>query len=154
MDSKLKKILFLDIDGVLNNHDTFKKSLGRHQTNKLIDPYMALLLHRIIEATGCEVVLSSSWRHFNKGQPVKEAGIPFIDITGDCCSGVRGVEINDWINVTLPYEVRSDPSQFRYAILDDDSDMLLSQKDNFFQTTFEDGLTDDIAKLVIEHLNK
>ncbi len=150
----MKKILFLDVDGVLNNTKTFHTSESRYGSNKLIDPYMCLLVHRIVEATGCDIVLSSSWRHFKKGQDVKDAGIPFIDITVDCCSGVRGVEIQNWLNKGFPHDVRSDPSKFRYAVLDDDSDMLLNQKDHFFQTTFESGLTDEIAKKVINYLNK
>ncbi len=50
--------------------------------------------------------------------------------------------------------VRINRDQLRYAILDDESDMLLWQKDHFFQTSFENGgLTEEIAKKVTEHLN-
>jgi membrane-bound lytic murein transglycosylase MltF len=42
----------------------------------------------------------------------------------------------------------------RYAILDDDTDMLPEQLPNFFQTTWEEGLTEEIAEKVIAHLGE
>jgi len=53
-----ERVLFLDIDGVLNT----PKYLGRHGVNGL-DPYRVDHLDRIIDATGAGVVISSSWRH-------------------------------------------------------------------------------------------
>jgi len=54
------KILFLDIDGVCNSKDTFTKEPNAHFP---IDNYMAFLVGKIQLDTGCEIVLSSSWRH-------------------------------------------------------------------------------------------
>ena len=59
--------------------------------------------------------------------------------------GVRGHEIQEWLD--------KHPEVTRYAILDDDSDMLPEQMPNFFKTTFQNGLIEDIAKKVTEHLN-
>lgn len=143
------KILFLDIDGVCNSKDTMQRS-SRGVIG--IDPYMAFLVGKIQLDTDCKVVLSSSWRHSPQGrEEVKKAVVDFIDITPVCCSGVRGVEIQNWIHKNIPYEERE---SLRYAILDDDSDMLLNQKDNFFKTSWETGLTEEIANAVTLHLNK
>lgn len=142
------KILFLDVDGVLNSRDTIRKSTTNGVA--MIDPYMVLLVNRIIEATGAKVVLSSSWRHAKGGDLIKIAGVEFIDITPTCCTGIRGAEIYHWITRNIPYE---DRDTFRYAILDDEGDMLLWQKDSFFQTSFETGITEEIANAVIKHLN-
>ena len=60
------KVIFLDIDGVCN----CKTITQRHRGAIGIDPYMALLVMRIVLATDAKVVLSSSWRHWNYG--VKE----------------------------------------------------------------------------------
>ena len=85
-------------------------------------------------------------------EEIKKRVVPIHDITGRCCSGIRGVEIYNWINKNVPYEERD--TTFRYAILDDDSDMLLWQKDHFFKTEFNGGgLTEEIAQKVISHLN-
>lgn len=149
----MRKILFLDIDGVVNHQETFHKYPNMHYP---IDQYCAFLVGKIQLETGCEVVLSSSWRHHAESvEHIKKHVVPILDITGSCCSGIRGVEIYNWINKNFPWEVRENPDLFRYAILDDDGDMLLWQKDHFFQTSFsKGGLTDEIAQRVIAHLNR
>lgn len=141
------KIIFLDIDGVLNTATTLQRS---HRGVIGIDPYLYLMLDRIIEATKAKIVLSSSWRHSEAGrEELKKAGIDFIGYTPSCCTGIRGAEIYEWISRNIPLEERA---SLRYAILDDESDMLLWQKDNFFQTSFKTGLTEEIANKVIKHL--
>lgn len=144
------KVLFLDVDGVLNNEKTFKK--GERYP---LDPYCIDLIWKIRKETGCEIVLSSTWRHSTEALKEVEKHIGFIrDITGRCSNRIRGCEINAWLQDNLPWDERKDGGSFRYAILDDDSDMLLWQKDHFFQTNgYKDGLTEEIADKVIAHLN-
>lgn len=142
------KVLFLDIDGVVNNRDTVKK--GVHFP---LDPYCAFLVGRIQLETDCKVVLSSAWRHLDEGyEEICKRVVPLYGKTGSCCTGIRGAEIYKWIRDNIPYDERD--TTFRYAILDDESDMLIWQKDHFFQTSFEyGGLTEEIASKVIAHLN-
>lgn len=148
------KILFLDIDGVCNSEETFRKDGKCHFP---IDPYMAFLVGKIQLDTGCKVVLSSSWRHHPESvEHVHRRIVNIYDTTGSepldptRPSGVencqRGREIKAWID-SQKYKVD------RYAILDDDSDMLPEQLPNFFKTSWKTGLTEEIAKKVIEHLN-
>lgn len=145
-----KKVLFLDIDGVVNTQDTFRKYPKAHFP---IDPYCAFLVGKIQLETDCVVVLSSSWRHHEDSVKfVNDRVVPVHDTTGSCCAGIRGVEIYTWIKKNIPYKMRD--TSFKYAILDDDSDMLLWQKDHFFKTSWTDGgLTYEIARKVIAHLN-
>lgn len=146
------KYLFLDIDGVCNSEQTFHKYPHAHFP---IDQYMAFLVGKIVLETGCKVVLSSSWRHHDESvAEIEKRIVPIIGKTGYCCSGIRGAEIHTWIQKNIPYVEREEGSDFRYAILDDDSDMLLWQKDSFFKTSWKTGLTDEIAGKVIAHLNK
>ena len=76
------KVLFLDIDGVLNSQNWFGYRLYCSKNNiydrilnftdinddyinhmlSMIDDRAIVNLNRIIEETGCKVVLSSSWR--------------------------------------------------------------------------------------------
>ena len=51
------KILFLDIDGVLNNHTPHANDYNG------ICPAMADHLDEIVAATGCRIVLASAWRY-------------------------------------------------------------------------------------------
>lgn len=150
------KYLFLDIDGVLNSEVTLRRKLDRNGGVVGIDPYLALLVNRIIEATGCKVVLSSAWRGSDENHEYIERmiGAKLHSITGRCCAGIRGVEIYEWINKNVPWEDRQTGGKFKYAILDDDSDMLMWQKDHFFQTSFKAGITEEIAAKVTAHLNQ
>lgn len=63
---KPQKIIFLDIDGVLNSMELFDKLEERD-----MEPFMGIdvdednleQLRYIVERTGAQIVLSSSWRH-------------------------------------------------------------------------------------------
>jgi len=111
-----------------------------------IDPAMAALIQRIVQNTGCEIVLSSSWRLFQNGRDEIERKVcKFADIT-PILYAPRGYEIKAWL--TLHPEIQ------HYAILDDAESILPEQRANFFQTTWESGLTDDIALAVEKHLNE
>jgi len=128
------KILFLDIDGVVNCATTSQ----RHRGAIGIDPYMAHLVRMIVEQTGCQVVLSSSWRHFPDGRKeVEEQVCPILDITPTSTSNFRGDEIRAWLN--------GHPEVERYAIVDDNDDMLPEQMGCFFKTSWADGITPKIA---------
>lgn len=148
------KILFLDIDGVVNSENTFFRTKGERDSLFVIDPYMALLVARIVEATGVQIVLSSSWRHHPDGIAVVEKRVwKILDKTPTMPRptgtgveyGERGREIKEWLS--------RHPEVEQYAILDDDSDMLPEQLPNFFKTSWKTGITDEISKKIIEHFN-
>src|ERR1051325_1700541 len=68
------KVLFLDVDGVLNNASTIQRyAMG-------IDPFLASLVRRVIVNTGCKIVLSSSWRLVKRGreQGDRQGGTPDV----------------------------------------------------------------------------
>ena len=142
----VRKVLFLDIDGVCNSSDFMQSNANPNIGGMLgIDPFPAVLVKMIVQDTGCDVVLSSTWRLNDwSRESVRNEVIDFIDVT-PAMNGARGREIEDWLN--------RHPGVDRYAILDDDSDMLMSQMPNFFQTTWKEGLTREIAQKVTEHLN-
>lgn len=141
------KVLFLDIDGVCNSRDWQVKG------NSLwhgVDPEAAARVKRIIVQTGCSVVLSSVWRLYEESRDTVKAKVcDFIDVTPDMQKGAqrgvtpRGIEVEEWL--------QKNPGVERYAILDDDADFLPSQP--LFKTTFQNGLTDEIAQQVIDYLN-
>lgn len=138
------KVLFLDIDGVVNKQENFNPA--NEPSLYPLDRYCAFLVGKIQLDTDCKVVLSSSWRNHPDGvAEVEKHVVPLIGKTGNVGEW-RGNEIQAWLD--------EHPEVTRYAILDDDMDMLVGQAENFFLTTFQDGLTDEIAHAVIEHLNK
>lgn len=71
----MRKILFLDIDGVLNNADFFDRQVlsdGQHLVNvtgghDMIDPENVAFLNQFLEESDAFVVISSTWRrHFKR----------------------------------------------------------------------------------------
>ena len=148
------KILFLDVDGVLNSASYFNTRLTpRDARPRDIDPMRALLVHRIVEATGAKIVVSSSWRLHPDGlAEVRKAIDPhYLDKTPrhDRYEH-RHAEIKEWLDgqafIGRPVE--------RYAILDDDTFAGDGHGDNFFKTEwYGDGLNEEIAAAVTKHLN-
>jgi hypothetical protein len=108
--SRPKKISFSDIDG------------AEHQAhpNPQKFPYVAepkpvARLHAVLERTGTQVVLTSTWRYDPAGLfSAKHCGIPGIDITPDLLKEPRRNEILVWL--------RDHPGVTRYAVLDDEDD--------------------------------
>lgn len=138
------KILFLDVDGVLNTY----KTGGLYTLTKT----KLKLLQEIVLKTDCKIVLSSTWRKddyaFRKLiKTLSYRGMQIYGKTPVLHNVPRGVEIAAWLEANAHERVQ------RYAILDDDSDMLESQLRNFFQTDGDYGLTNTIAYRVTHHLN-
>lgn len=149
------KVLFLDMDGVVNSQEDQMK--GLFKTVFPVEPYKAFLVGKIQLDTDCKVVLSSSWRSDPESvEQINKQLVPLLDITGhqprdptlppgiENCQ--RGREIKEWLD--------NHPEVTQYAILDDENDMLPEQQDNFFKTTWAKGITPEIADNVIKHLNK
>ena len=163
----LMKVIFLDIDGVLNvisqGHDEFGSLFHKHFEDNL---------RRIIEQTGAKIVISSTWRMsgLEKMQAMwkhRDLAGEVIDVSPDCTQLVtygtfeyydaveRGHEIQDWLD--------KHPEVTNYVITDDDADMLKSQRLHFVRCannrTHEDcvdigyGLTKKCAEEAIEILN-
>jgi hypothetical protein len=136
------KVLFLDIDGVVNT----KRTKGNFQGVMGIDPPLAARVQRIIQNTRCEIVVSSSWRLYQHSLDEVERKIcKFADIT-PILHAPRGYEIKVWLMLHPEIE--------HYVILDDADSILPEQRANFFQTTWESGLTEDIALAVEKHLSE
>ena len=134
------KVLFLDIDGVCNCVGTGQSYLGFVG----IDPELAARVAGIVDDTGCTVVLSSSWRHFDGGREEVDRMVhPTFDITPSVKGGFRGEEIALWLE--------RHPDVESYAILDDNDDFLEGQP--LFRTTWSSGITAEIAAEVAAHLN-
>ena len=139
------KVLFLDVDGVLNSVAFFSARPPRPNASPRNDIDSAAL-HRLcdtIKRAGCPVVISSSWR---TGEPhlsaitnaLAEHGVEVFGVTGTesykrgLC--VRGVEVQCWLD--------DHPEVDRYVIVDDDSDFVSHQRPWFIQTCQSVGLTD------------
>lgn len=140
------KILFLDIDGVLNSKRTCEAFDGypfSALSLENFDKVAIALIQKLCADTECQIVLSSSWRHDSNWKHLAvQFDLPIIDRTplNVSLSGHRGKEIGVWLE--------KHPKITQYAIVDDNSDMLDEQLPYFVQTSAEDGLSyQDYKKL-------
>jgi HAD domain in Swiss Army Knife RNA repair proteins len=147
-------VLFLDIDGVLNR---FGDENGVGSTEETVEGTSLIGLDRkllaiyktMLERIDPVVVLSSTWRTVPElRHHLRQNGVYFHDVTPvfDPARYSRGHEIQAWLKTCA--------EEPRYAIVDDDADILPEQKPNFFQTSGEDGLTQEIADKVAAHFGK
>jgi hypothetical protein len=67
------KILFLDIDGVLNGHDWNDESQSCNIRRECVAH-----LNRVIRETGCKIVLSSAWRYIVLGGDMTLKGFGYM----------------------------------------------------------------------------
>lgn len=126
------KVIFLDIDGVLNTTQTFIDIHNEYIENGIrrieIDLNRLNLLKKIVDQTGAVIVLSSSWRSFGKMEngiyiPLNEKmvsliklfneyGLSIYDVTPKDVNGIRQNEIDMWLQ---------DKNVESFIIIDDDS---------------------------------
>jgi len=165
----MKNIIFLDIDGVLNcelyykgtqfnDYKSAKKELRKQVKSENIGRMeyygsqictdRIKLLNELCQETESKIVVSSTWRMTKSKEELQDilnnSGATFtvLDKTGHCECRTRGCEIYKWLqdNCMKHFGVHGHDF-YRYAIIDDDSDMLLNQQNHFFQTDTWSGLT-------------
>ena len=154
------KVLFLDIDGVLNSEVFMRRRLDSQDNAawiNMLDPEAIERLNHILDTLSeVKVVLSSSWRSAGKDeiqQALEQRGFrgTLIDVTPSLetmdgliwISPDRGTEIDTWLKGK---DVES------FVILDDDDDME-PHMDRLVQTSWEFGLTDEHVEKIIELLS-
>ena len=88
------KVIFLDIDGVLN----CDRTPNPRKFPYVVDRKLLARFKRIVKRTGAKVVLSSTWRYDPAGLfSAKYHGIPFIGVTPDMPHRPRRDEILAWL---------------------------------------------------------
>jgi hypothetical protein len=149
------KVIFLDIDGVLN-----VISQGHDKYGAIFHYHFIENLEKIIIKTNAKIVISSTWRSSGLKQMQsmwkdRHLAGDVIGITPYRDDRHRGKEIQEYIDVN---------NIDKYVIIDDDSDMLKSQRKYFVKTSENQdhpdcidvgyGLTNICTEKVIEILNK
>jgi hypothetical protein len=172
------KILFLDIDGVLNympdkeSLKILKNNLGYEKFMHEIYGFSETLvstLKTIIDATNCKIVFSTSWRYFKdhhiEGSDWRKTLADLLNVdqsifignTPDISSGWdngtfsrrRGSEIKIWL------ECNTEPGKYKFCVIDDEvCDIIpVIPKKNVIHVNMKTGLTTDDAKRAIAILN-
>ena len=156
------KIIFLDIDGVLNSRAFMTRMHKAGKKFTLFDDLdfdAVKVLNDVVKKTGAKVVLSSTWRRHHSITWMRSIlarhGFegPLIDFTPtevDLPTPLppfeypqRGHEIQDWLT--------RHPEVTHFVIIDDDSDMA-HLKHKLVQTSFDDGLLPKHIEAIEKHL--
>jgi hypothetical protein len=166
------KVIFLDVDGVLNSVDDLMEYREKNNIKGSIlyddiADKRVLLLKELVEKSKAEIVISSSWRMgwLRNGKPkelnpngllyklqtkLKEFNLNFIDVTPSLWDKdiryTRGDEIRTWLE--------NHPEVTNFVILDDEDDMCEFTKSNLVQTTYEHGLLQEHVDKAFKILNK
>ena len=143
------KIIFLDVDGVLNSQYSFK----RHG-NILYDEYLKNLKKIVLE-TKANIVISSTWRKSDilmnelKEYLEKYEISQYLIGKTDNYIGInkeRGDEIRKWINDNKHLNIET------FVIIDDDIDMREFTNTNLAKCKNETGFTDEVLHDALEIL--
>ena len=162
----MNKIIFLDIDGVLNSQNTF---IDNHEYRKFFVKYMndevndkiiykmldidldkLFMIRDICTLTGAKVVISSTWRRSRYYPLIEERltslGVPIVGVT-PFIGNNRGDEIRKYLE---------DNHVDEFVILDDDIFKDFNELENYLVKTsfYEDGLTDEISREVVRVLRR
>ena len=133
------KVIFLDIDGVLN----CKTTSNPRKLPYVVDPVLLRRFTRLVETTAADVVLSSTWRYDPAGLfSARHWGIPFTDVIPDLPEQPRRDEILAWL--------KEHPRVERFAVIDDEDDEL--DELPLFQPSARTGLTQEMAQGVADYL--
>lgn len=166
----MHKVIFLDIDGVLNTkwwYTQMDRNTPKDKYGYAFDPKAVANLRRIVEETGAIIVISSSWKCMGLSQmeemwdvrnlPGKIVGITPNSVSDELLVNadidsielfhIRGEEIKEWLT-------RHGKHVSHYVIIDDMDNMLPEQQSIFVQTNPEVGITEDDANKAIAILNK
>ena len=168
------KIIFLDLDGVLNTANYYDRLQHEHLPTEdifgtMFDPNAVEQLSHIIDSTKAKIVISSSWRYSgiaNMRAMWKARQLPgeIYDITSlfvaddyirehmeeenfdfyEAMTSVREMEISAWL--------QEHPEVTSYVILDDQS-TFRQLKEHFVQINPKSGITNKDTEQVITILN-
>ena len=155
------KIIFLDIDGVLNCENAYRKGEcnytkwnwedGTEDHHQSFCSWSKELLNKLIDETGAKIVISSTWRSsgvdfMRKVWELEGMHGEIIGITPNFRSYEinipRGIEIQHYLEEELKFhhinwdkdiqkEYMEKSGVENYIIIDDDSDMLYGQRNHF-----------------------
>ena len=165
----MRRIIFLDIDGVLNTKWWYSQMNGNTPKDKYgytFDPRSVANLKKILDETGAEIVISSSWKSFglseleemwqDRGLPGKLIGTTPNSVSDEMLLNadldhmeifsIRGMEIKEWLD-------KHGKKVSHYVIIDDMDNFLPEQKSHFVQTDPEVGITEEDANMAIKILN-
>ncbi|MBP3565176.1 MAG: hypothetical protein J6J77_06035 [Alistipes sp.] len=154
----MRRIIFLDFDGVLNTEYyqgllQFQGEQWQDQYGAFFDPRAVRQLKRVIDTTGADIVVESSWKYLGLEAMqelwrVRDLPGRVIDITPSLTKNKnKGDEIAAWLSEHATPDTR-------YVIIDDEYVVLDTQIPYFILTNSYEGLTEEQANRAISILHR
>lgn len=154
------KIIFTDVDGVLNCAKTTRR-LKCWNCMPFVDARKVLRLRDIVERTGAQLVLSSSWRVGRHEKAMYLDRMALIELEQE----FKRLRCPVWIDCTplIPFEDREvevqkwlsqHPEVDKFVILDDVWEEFPNMREHLVATTERDGLNKERAELVVKMLGE
>ena len=151
------RVIFLDIDGVLNCTAIRRQKLCEGDFSVIIEPQQLQRLKRLVAKTNAVIVLISSWRKYwmregsidGAGKRIEAAfaseGLLITDKTPVLENGSRSLEIEQWLKDKRYID--------QYVILDD-NDFMWSRvlRQHWVYCSDDTGLTNDMVEVAEEIL--
>ncbi len=165
----MKKVIFLDIDGVLNTgwwYTQMDRNTPKDKYGYAFDPNAVANLAKIVKETGADIVISSSWKSYglsdleemwqDRGLPGKLIGVTPNSVSDEMLLNadldhmelfsIRGMEIKEWLS-------KHGKRVSHYVIIDDMDNMLQEQQPHFVWIDPEVGITEGNVAQAIMILN-
>lgn len=156
------KILFLDVDGVLNGHQKHRRSPYTKINRSCVGH-----LNRVLERTGCKIVLSSAWRYMVLNGSMTLRGFDYMlrthglsgtsevlvgSTVADEVIASREGQVLAWVRSQRERLLIQKPR--RWAVVDDLPLEFGREAWRFVQTDGLKGMTRQDASRLIEVLNR
>lgn len=154
-----RKIIFLDVDGVLNSSDFNDHCRELYWVDPMMEEVLdieaIMTVRYIMEQTGAAVVMSSSWREF---PDAKWKATMWLNLCGvevvDSTPILPGPRQWDYRNNEITAWLAKHPEVTNYVILDDQPMVYEQQMRRQVLTTMQKGLLREHADKAIEILNR
>lgn len=154
------KILFLDIDGVLNSVSSFIYNnrlnllgLNKDFSHESLCPIACSNLQYVLEeCPDVNLVISSTWRKFNTFEELKEK-LDKCHVCADRIVGITPVDEDRYRGNEIQKYLSAHPEVTDFVILDDDSDMEPFM-DKLVKADSRNGFLFTDAEKVIEMLGR
>ena len=157
----MKRFIFLDFDGVMDttHHTNWLYHEGLPENDRygvVFNPECIGYLREIVDRTGAEIVVSSSWKdtmtYAQILQMWKDRDLPgFVTDVTPTCSSHRGDEIALWLGI---FKEMSGGEECEYVIIDDlgEMDFNEDQLDHLVSVDQFYGLDEDACRRAVEIL--
>lgn len=139
------KVIFLDVDGVLNTI----RSVGIFGSGYLCEKSILLIRH-IVDRTDAKIVLSSTWRKYPESKELLEQSLKNHELSIYDFTPIISLDFPTPRNEEIKLWLEANPID-DFVILDDDPRANIDG--HFFRVNEDTGITIEIANEVISFLN-